>query len=77
MSPGPLSPTPQGQVAGDSSADWQAAVESVKIDSDGLRDVYVSAMEEGKYDSAELGEVHSFAEKAEEGVNPRWVGPGR
>ncbi len=68
MSPTPMSPTPQGQAP----SDWQAAAESLRIDMEQLKEVYVASMEEGNYDSAELMEVHTLAENAQENLDPRW-----
>lgn len=41
------------------------------VEEEALRDVYLAALEECKFDSAELEEVHTLAEKAQEGLDPR------
>ncbi len=51
--------------------DWQKAADAVVIVEDDLREIYVAAMEECKFDSAELEEVHTLAEKAQTSLDPR------
>ena len=51
---------------------WQQQADAADIMEDGLRDIYVSALEESKYDSCELEEVHTLAEKAQQqALEPR------
>ena len=51
--------------------EWQKAIDSEKLDEDALRDVYISALEVSKYDSAELEDVHTLADKAQVTLDAR------
>ena len=53
-------------------ADWQQAVEEVQLDEEGLKEAYIAAVEESKYDGAELEAVHTLAEKAQQTLDPRF-----
>jgi len=68
------SPASFGQTGGSPSSpgdDWQQLADTADIDEEGLKEVYVAALEECKYDSAELESVHTLAEKAQQMLNPR------
>jgi len=70
------SPSSFGQTGGSPSSpgdDWQQLADTADIDEEGLKEVYVAALEECKYDSAELESVHTLAEKAQQMLNPRFV----
>ena len=70
------SPSSFGQTGGSLSSpgdDWQQLADTADIDEEGLKEVYVAALEECKYDSAELESVHTLAEKAQQMLNPRFV----
>lgn len=56
---------------GEGEEEWQKAADALEIVEEDLRDVYVAAMEEVKFDSAELEEVHTLAEKAQTELDPR------
>ena len=58
--------------SGIDTAAWQLAVEAIQLDEEGLREAYVAAVEDSKYDSAELEEVHTLAEKAQQTLDPRF-----
>lgn len=44
------------------------------IDEDGLREAYVAALGESKYDTIELDAVHTLAERAQQTLDPRYIG---
>ena len=69
----PFSLNQTGDAPGSPSDDWQQLADATDIDEEGLREVYVAALEECKYDSAELEAVHTLAEKAQQTLNPRFV----
>ena len=52
-------------------ADWQQQVESIELDEEGLKEAYVAALEDSKYDGAELEAVHTLAGKAQQSLDPR------
>ena len=54
-------------------ADWQKEAESVQLDKEVLREIYVGALQEGRYDSAPLQGVHALEDKAMASLDPRWV----
>ena len=56
---------------GEGQEEWQRAADALTINEDDLRDVYFAAMEECKFDSAELEEIHTLAEKAQTTLDPR------
>ena len=51
--------------------DWQNIADSSIIDSNGLCELYVSALEEVKYESAELVTSHLLADKLPPSLDPR------
>jgi hypothetical protein len=51
--------------------DWERLADATEIVEDGLREVYVSALEVCKYDSAELIDVHTLADKVQQTLDPR------
>ena len=51
--------------------EWQEAADSLTSVEEDVRELYVAAMEESKFDSAELEEVHTLAEKAQTTLDPR------
>ena len=70
----PISPSsPRGAPANQSSIrdDWERLADATEIVEDGLREVYVSALEESKYDSAELIDVHTLADKVQQTLGPQ------
>ena len=54
-----------------SGEDWQQTADSSVIVEDDLRELYQAALEECKFDSAELEDVHTLSEKAQEALDPR------
>ena len=52
-------------------AAWQREAEAVEINQDGLREVYVGALKEGRYDCASLQEVHTLESRAVATLDPR------
>ena len=52
-------------------AAWQREAEAVEIDQDGLREMYVGALKEGRYDCASLQEVHALESRAVATLDPR------
>lgn len=50
---------------------WQIYADSAQIDEEGLRDLYVSALAEAKYETTELQEVHILADKMQPSLDPR------
>ncbi len=57
--------------AAPSNHDWQNIADSSIIDSNGLCELYVSALEEVKYESAELVDSHLLADKLPPTLDPR------
>ena len=51
--------------------DWERLADATEIVEDGLREVYVSALEVSKYDSAELMDVHTLADKVQQTLGPQ------
>ena len=51
--------------------DWQEMADSSVVEEDDLREIYQAALEECKFDSAELESVHILAEKAQVTLDPR------
>lgn len=51
--------------------DWQEAADSLTIPEENLCEIYVAALEESKFDSAELEDVHTLGEKAQVTLDPR------
>lgn len=56
---------------GGGGASWQAAAEACEVVEEDLRAIYSAALEESKFDSAELAEVHTLREKAQLTLDPR------
>lgn len=52
-------------------AAWQTEAESVAIDANDLKEMYVGALEEGRYDSAPLQGVHILEDRAVASLDPR------
>ena len=50
---------------------WQDEAASCAVNEDDLCDLYVSALEESKFDSTEMSDTHTLAEKAEVTLDPR------
>ena len=50
---------------------WQKYADSAQIDEEGLRELYVGALAEAKYDTAELQDVHILADKMQPSLDPR------
>ena len=71
--PSPFASPQKGDAPSSPDTDWQHQVDSVDIDEEGMREVYIAALEECKYDSASLEAVHTLAEKAQQTLNPRFV----
>ena len=71
--PSPFASPQKGGAPSSPDTDWQQQVDSIDIDEEGMREVYVAALEECKYDSANLEAVHTLAEKAQQMLNPRFV----
>ena len=71
--PSPFASPQKGDAPSSPHIDWQQQVDSMDIDEEGMREVYVVALEECKYDSANLEAVHTLAEKAQQTPNPRFV----
>ena len=71
--PSPFASPQKGDAPSSPDTDWQQQVDSIDIDEEGMREVYVAALEECKYDSANLEAVHTLAEKAQQMLNPRFV----
>ena len=70
----PLSPlSPRGAPVNQSSPrdDWERLADATEIVEAGLREVYVSALEESKYDSAELIDAHTLADKIQQTLGPQ------
>ena len=70
----PLSPlSPRGAPINQSNPhdDWERLADATEIVEAGLREVYVSALEESKYDSAELIDVHTLADKVQQTLGPQ------
>ena len=70
----PLSPlSPRGAPVNQSSPrdDWERLADATEIVEAGLREVYVSALEESKYDSAELIDAHTLADKVQQTLGPQ------
>ena len=77
---GAVSPTspvgqlgPRGAPANQRSIydDWERLADATEIVEAGLREVYISALEVSKYDSAELLDVHTLADKVQQTLDPR------
>ena len=67
--PSPGGAAPTRKVQQDHS--WQKYADSAQIDEDGLRELYVGALVETKYDTAELQDVHLLADKMQPSLDPR------
>ena len=67
----PLSPQATPTSPSTVDHDWERLADATEIVEDGLREVYVSALEAAKYDSAELIDVHTLAEKVQQTLDPR------
>ena len=65
-------PTSSGEAPTDSLSDWQVAVDLIRIDEEGLKEAYVGALDDCKYDSTELSEIHTLAENAQQSLDPRY-----
>lgn len=63
--------SPKSDGEDSSGADWQKVADSSLVVEDELKDIYVAALEESKFDSAELAEVHTLIEKAQVTLDPR------
>ena len=51
--------------------DWERLADATEIVEAGLQEVYVSALEDSKYDSAELLDVHTLADKVQQTLGPQ------
>ena len=50
---------------------WQEIADSSEVVEEDLRVIYVAALDDSKFDSAELAEVHTLIEKAQVTLDPR------
>ena len=50
---------------------WQSEAKAVRVNRDCLKDLYVSAMEPSKYESAVLAAGHTFFEKSQASFDAR------
>ena len=54
-----------------SDSSWQEEADSSNIDENNFREVYVAALEDAKFDGAELEGTHVLANKAQVTLDPR------
>ena len=75
-----LSPTspvsPRGGAPANQSStsiydDWKRLADATEIVEAGLKEVYVSALEVSKYETAELLDVHTLADKVQQTLGPQ------
>lgn len=50
---------------------WQSEAKAIRVNREGLRDLYVSAMEPSKYESAALVAVHTFCDRSQASSDAR------
>ena len=51
--------------------DWERLADATEIVEAGLKEVYVSALEVSKYETAELLDVHTLADKVQQTLGPQ------
>ena len=57
--------------AAPTNRDWQVTADASVLDTEGLSDLYISALVDAKYETAELVDCHILADKLPPSLDPR------